>query len=81
LNDVVFFSVSNFSVRNLETLLAEAKVVPAVNQASFQNDRDIDRSFDNKTYRFTGRSTSILASAGPGQALPRKGDPHDRLLA
>lgn len=27
-----FFRVSNFSVRNLETLLAEAKVVPAVNQ-------------------------------------------------
>ena len=52
LNDVVYFSVSNFSVRNLETLLAEAKVVPAVNQVRFLTSADlIDRCSVVSLYR------------------------------
>lgn len=34
--------VSNFSVRNLETLLAEAKVVPAVNQVRCSTCTDLN---------------------------------------
>ena len=72
-------SVSNFSVRNLKALLAEAEVVPAVNQASCDTAQDQERIAD--LTNSSGRVSPVPAATRIARDVSRKGDSSDCLLA